>query len=174
VGDTILYDPTRQAMLAYKGRRYFLINLQSSEGVGVGNWAIGITEVQGREGTWRDAEDGNLQENAIAQGSVDGTVALSLGTLDSGGSRVGYQWFAAGESQKEVQELDQLVKERGPASFIDRTRDWWLAWLHKEQSDFGDLPPETVCLYQRSLLTVRALIDDGGAVIASTDWDIRN
>ena len=172
VGDTILYDPTRQAMMAYKGRRYFLVNVQNSDGMGVRNWAIGIAEVQGREGTWRDAEDGRLEGNPIAQGSVDGTVALGLGTLDSGGSGVGYQWFATGESRQEVQELDQLVKERGPHSFIDRTWDWWLAWLHKEQADFGDLSPEIVRLYQRSLLTVRAMTDDGGAIIASTDWDI--
>jgi GH15 family glucan-1,4-alpha-glucosidase len=172
VGDTILYEPARQAMLAYKGRRYFLVNVQNSDGMGVRNWAIGITEVQGREGTWRDAEDGRLQENSIAQGSVDGTVALSLGTLAAGSSQVGYQWLATGETRPEVQELDRLVQERGPRSFIDRTRDWWLAWLHKEHLEFGALPPETVRLYQRSLLTVRALTDDAGAIIASTDWDI--
>jgi glucoamylase len=80
VGDTILYDPARQAMLAYKGRRYFLVNVQNNDGVGVRNWAIGIADVQGREGTWRDAEDGRLEGNPIAQGSVDGTVALNLGT----------------------------------------------------------------------------------------------
>jgi hypothetical protein len=42
VGDTILYDPARQAMLAYKGRRYFLVNVQNNDGVGVRNWAIGL------------------------------------------------------------------------------------------------------------------------------------
>jgi oligosaccharide amylase len=172
VGDTILYAPTLQAMMAYKGRRYFLINVQGPGGTGIKNWAIGLTELQGREGTWRDAEDGHLEENPIAQGSVDGTVALSLGVVLPGGSTVGHQWLGVATSRTGVEELDQLVRERTPDNLIDRTRDWWLAWLHKQPADFGDLSPEAVGLYRRSLLTLRSQIDEAGAVIASTDWDI--
>ena len=29
-------------------------------------WAVGIKEFQGKEGTWRDAEDGLLSGNAVA------------------------------------------------------------------------------------------------------------
>jgi len=32
----------------------------------VDQWAVGIKEFQGKEGTWRDAEDGLLSGNAVA------------------------------------------------------------------------------------------------------------
>lgn len=172
VGDTILFDPQTEAIIAYKGSRYFLANVQSPDGHGVRNWAIGVTEFQGREGTWRDAEDGHLQENPIAQGSVDGTVALPIGTLTPGASSTGYHWLAAGKTRAEVEAHDRAVRQRTPDSFIDRTRDWWRAWSRVGDIDFGDLSPEIASLYHRSLLTIRTHVDDDGAIIASTDRDI--
>ena len=172
VGDTLLYDPKASALVAYKGRRYFLANVMDANGPGVKTWAIGLKEVHGLEGTWRDAEDGRLEENAIAQGSVDGTVGLPLGGLAPGQTVVGYHWLVVGETKADIESLDAQVRERGPGSYIDRTRDWWRAWGSKEELEFADLDKESARQYRRSLLTVRTHVDDGGAFIASTDWDI--
>ena len=172
VGDTVLYDPVSQAIIAYKGKRYFLANVSNRSGPGILNWAIGVTELHGREGTWRDAEDGRLEENPIAQGSVDGTLALDLGTIEQGESVEGHHWLAVAESKDGVMALDTRVRERSPDSFLDRTRDWWRAWLANRQRDFADLTDESASLYKRSLLTIRTHVDDDGAIIGSTDWDI--
>jgi oligosaccharide amylase len=172
VGNTILYDPHTQTMMAYKGRRYFLADVQNSHGPGVHSWAIGVTEVRGREGTWRDAEDGHLQENPIAQGSVDGTIALDMDTIEPGRSATGHHWLIAGEARNQTRDLDVEVRKRGPDSYIDRTRDWWIAWRQSDEIDFYDLDTSTRSLYARSLLTIRTHVDDGGAIIAATDWDI--
>lgn len=172
VGDTILYDPYIQAIVAYKGRRHFLANVQNGHSAGVNNWAIGVTELNGQEGTWRDAEDGHLEGNPIAQGSVDGTIAIDLGSINPGSSATGHHWLVAGETRGEVEEVDNLVRERGPDSFIERTRDWWLAWREADAVDFCDLDSNTESLYTRSLLTIRTHVDDGGAIVAATDWDI--
>lgn len=172
IGDTILYDPELKAMVAYKNRRYFLLNVSDEGGYGIRNWAIGITNDQGPEGTWRDAEDGHLQGNAIAQGSVDGTAALFLGTIQPGVSATGYHWLVAGQNRDEVNVLDQHVRERTPDNFIERTHGWWHAWIEKEGQDLVGLRPETLHLYKRSLLTIRTHVDDDGAIIAATDWDI--
>lgn len=51
---------------------------QEGRSTGVDQWAVGLKEVQGMEGTWRDAEDGWLSGNAVAQGSVDSVIALHL------------------------------------------------------------------------------------------------
>lgn len=67
VGDTVYYEPAQRGGVAYKGRRYFLMNGGLDDGWGVSIWATGQTEMLGREGTWRDAEDGILSVTPIAR-----------------------------------------------------------------------------------------------------------
>lgn len=99
VGDTAYYEPQRRCLIHYKGKRWFLINgarwnghppgvVEDDEGdgppgmaVGIDQWATGVKEFLGKEGTWKDAEDGTLQGNPVAQGSVDSTVALHAQTV---------------------------------------------------------------------------------------------
>ena len=70
IGDTAAYRPEVQGVLHYKGGRYFLINVCANKKCGVEYFACGDV-IPGRfEGTWKDAEDGVLSGNPIAQGSV--------------------------------------------------------------------------------------------------------
>ena len=81
VGDSAYYDPRSQAIVHYKGRRYFLISGSSGgNAYGLTSYAIGQKDSPGREGTWRDAEDGELSRNPVAQGSIDsvGMVAITV------------------------------------------------------------------------------------------------
>lgn len=82
VGDSAYHEPERRAVFHFKGKRWFMINV-AREGrgaqnweLGVDQWAVGLEETQGKEGTWRHAGDGWLSGNAVAQGSVDSTVSL--------------------------------------------------------------------------------------------------
>lgn len=172
IGDTVMFDPGVRGLMAYKGRRYFLANVQIWGRSGVACWATGVTEHRGHEGTWRDAEDGRLEGNPVAQGSVDATVALPMGVLPPGASVTGYHWLAAGRSRSEVHEIDRVLRDRGPGTFIDRTRDWWRAWRGKEAQRTRELPEPTRRLYARSLLTIRTHLDSNGAILAATDSDI--
>lgn len=171
VADTAFYEPRLQAILHYKGYRYFLINAQTDAGVGIEEWAIGIKEHKGSEGTWRDAEDGYLGKNPIAQGSVDSTVALRM-SLPADSKTTCYYWIAAGTKYREVKILNDIVLEKTPAGLIDRTGNYWQLWVTKSQTDFGDLPHEVVELYQRSLLILRTLTDSHGGIIAANDSDL--
>ncbi|MBI2438110.1 MAG: glycoside hydrolase family 15 protein, partial [Lentisphaerae bacterium] len=100
IGDSVYYEPERKAVCHYKGKRWFMINCarqsDNAWALGVDQWAVGVKEVADKEGTWRDAEDGMLSGNAVAQGSVDSTVALHL-TIPQRGDAVGYYWIAVGE-----------------------------------------------------------------------------
>jgi oligosaccharide amylase len=172
VGDTVYYDPFPRALIAYKGRRYFIASASGNGSVGVERFATGIADANGHEGTWRDAEDGHLGCNPVAQGSVDAVIELDLGGLKPKEEKTGYHWLGAGSSRTDIIELDTLVRDRGPENFVTRTRDWWLAWRNCEVINTRDLDGETDGLYERSMLVMRSHIDGGGAVIASTDWDI--
>ncbi|MBS0181428.1 MAG: glycoside hydrolase family 15 protein [Nitrospira sp.] len=184
LGDTAYYEPERRAIYHYKGSRWFLINAavpgkrpedapDSVQGwhIGLHQWACGHKEVQNLLGTWKDAEDGLLSGNPIAQGSVDSTIAVHL-TVPARAAQTAYYWLAVGPNFDEVTRLNRSVRHRGPWTFIDRTASYWQLWLDAHRPDFADLPVEMCRLYRLSLLIMRTQIDNEGAVLAANDSDI--
>src|ERR1700737_3676097 len=95
IGDTIFFDPEFNGLVAYKGLRYVLMNGSIDDQFGFQSFAIGAKEREGSQGTWRDAEDGNLQRNAIAQGSVDATGMLEYKLGPSAPTTAGFWWAFA-------------------------------------------------------------------------------
>jgi GH15 family glucan-1,4-alpha-glucosidase len=178
--NTVLFQPKYQCLIAYREETCVLVCGQAAGGlaatrrseVGIHCWATGYKEFNGQQGTWKDAEDGELAGNPIAQGSVDSCVGFHLGTIAAGSASVCYHWLAFGRDNPSVTRLHELVVERGPQSFIDRTQAYWSLWVNKQPQDLGDLPDEITDLYKRSLLVLRSQIDQDGAIIASTDDDI--
>ncbi len=182
--NTVGYRPHLRALMAYKDSVCVLVNGlvggvdagapadQRKADVGVQHWATGYKEFNGQLGTWKDAEDGELSGNPIAQGSVDSCVGFYLGQIAPGATAQCYQWLAMGDSFQTVRRLNDLIVDRGPQSFIDRTHNYWHLWVNKRAEDLGDLPDPLVDLYKRSLLVLRTQIDHDGAIIASADFDI--
>lgn len=177
-GNTVFYHPMTKALVAYKRRGYFLMNGQVGQGenarVGLSSWATGVKEFNGSQGTWRDAEDGELGRNPIAQGSVDGTLAFHIPDLAADATETVYHWLAVGDDLPAVLEINHLVRVRNPECFMVRTRNYWQSWVNKQQQDFADLAPELVDLYKRSLLILRTQIDHGGAILAANDADVEH
>ena len=184
LGDTAYYEPERRAVYHYKGPRWFLINTavpgklpedarDSVQGwhIGVHQWACGHKELKRLEGTWKDAEDGVLSGNPIAQGSVDSTVAVHL-KVPASTTQTAYYWLAVGSSFEDVTRLNRSVRNRGPWTFIKRTASYWHLWLDTHRPDFADLPANVSKLYFLSLLIMRTQIDNQGTIIAANDSDI--
>jgi Glucoamylase and related glycosyl hydrolases len=167
VGDTAYFDPETFGLVHYKGARYFLINTDT----GIETFATGRKAFQGVEGTWRDAEDGQLSGSAITEGSVDSTIGRTL-VIEPSESAEMFYWIAAGTSYNEVAQLDQLVRRSHPREIIRRTSDYWRAWVNKNEIDFGNLGSDIIALFKRSLLVARTQIDSGGAIIAANDSDV--
>ncbi len=172
IGDTVFYDAKLNCLIHYKGPRYFLINCSAGDVWGVREYATGIKRHRGAEGTWRDAEDGVLEGNPIAQGSVDSTIGVSL-NLPPLGESVVYYWIAVGKNYGEVDALNDILLSDKPQVILDRTASYWQYWVNKEDFNFGNLPQDVVDLYKRSLLILVTQIDNGGAIIAANDSDIR-
>jgi glucoamylase len=171
IGDTVCYKPEEKALLHYKGRRYFLVNALTEEGIGLAQFATGVKETKGLEGSWVDAEDGALSGNPVSQGSVDSICAVHA-MIPPGKKAHAYYWMAACIDWKGVKRLNDLVVKRTPGYFIKRTADYWRLWLDRENMKFGDLPDAIGRLYTRSLLILRTHINYNGAVIAANDSDI--
>ncbi|MGO8671335.1 MAG: glycoside hydrolase family 15 protein [Capsulimonadaceae bacterium] len=170
-GNTAYYAPNLRSMVHYKGKCWLLANVcvgSENPQYGVEHYAVGVSRAHGAEGTWRDAEDGVLGMNAIAQGSVDSTIGAHV-KLNR--CEVVYYWLAAGEDYQAVKLIDGLVRERGPEFFLHRVRTYWNRWVNKDNIPYGDLPEPLVTLYKQSLLILRTQIDNRGAIIAANDSD---
>ncbi len=162
IGDTAAFKPENNTLLHYKGERYFLVNIFANNKFGIDFFATGNT------GTWKDAEDGVLSGNPIAQGSVDSVVAIPL-TLPAHGKDMCYYWIAIGKNWEEVKGLNELVKKKTPDEIFRRTADFWKLWVDKEELNYDLLPEKIARLYQRSLLICRTQINNSGSIIAAND-----
>lgn len=171
VGDTANYDPQTAAVVLYKEESYFIVNTCNADRCGIDHWAIGHKKIGGAEGTWRDAEDGELGRNAISQGSIDATVGFNLSVPASGEAEV-ISWIACGTSYDDVRALNRRILEKGPQRMIDRTEAYWRLWCRKEPFDTSSLPDHIRDMFYRSQLIMRTQIDNGGAIIAANDSDI--
>jgi oligosaccharide amylase len=171
VGDTAYYDPDLRSIVHYRGKRYIMVTFFSSGEQRIDEYATGTSGFHGAEGTWRDAEDGHLQGNSIAQGAVDSTIAHHV-HISGDGEKTFYMVMIAAQSREELMELHKWLVKHGPQGVIDRTTAYWRLWAGGTNINFGNLPPKVVDLFKRSLLVTRTQIDNDGAIIAANDSDI--
>lgn len=135
VDNTALYDPTLKAVYHYKRNRYFLVN-GTAQGKGIFQYATGLKRFGTAEGTWRDAEDGWLEGNPIAQGSVDSTISFEV-ALDPVAAETLWYWLVMGENFREVRELNYRVLDQGPEFLLEDTKNYWYHWVNKQDWDFA-------------------------------------
>ncbi|MDT3700435.1 MAG: glycoside hydrolase family 15 protein [Thermincola sp.] len=170
VGDTAVYEPQGNFLYHYKKSKYFLINGFSGSG-GIFQYATGTKRFRGAEGTWRDAEDGKLEGNPIAQGSVDSTLSFRADLSSHGKDNV-YYWLCVGKNFQEVQRLNRHILKIHPETMLESVEGYWRQWANKISYDGVNLSDEILGLYKRSLLIIRTQVDKEGAVTAANDSDI--
>ncbi|MCU6790849.1 MULTISPECIES: glycoside hydrolase family 15 protein [Paenibacillus] len=170
VGDTAAYYPANNTVFHYKKDKYFMFSGTTGPD-GIYQYTTGVKRFYNAEGTWRDAEDGHLMGNAIAQGSVDSTISFKLHVPPNSDETM-YYWMTAGKNLEEVKKLDGYVKDSHPGKLLDRIKVYWQRWVNKSEQDYGDLPAEVIRMYKHSLLIVRTQTDVNGAIIAANDSDI--
>lgn len=171
IGDTAGYDPKTEAIIHYKGARYLLASGLSTDSPGLSQFAVGQKGMGGMEGTFRDAEDGVLSGNPMAQGSVDSVIAVHL-TVEPQSREKAYFWIAAGPSWYEVNRLNSLVRHKHPQQLLKRTEHYWRLWVRKESPPLQQLPQKIGELYHRSLIIVKSQIDWQGGILAANDSDV--
>jgi glucoamylase len=170
-GDTAIYEPSSNSIIHFKRNRYFFLNGDTMRKEGFDQFATGIKDSFGKEGTYKDAEDGFLEGNPIAQGSVDSVVSFLL-KLDPYSKDDLYYWIICGKNQEDVIDLDSLIKKVGVEQLLLETENYWSSWVNKKQLDFNILPLDILRLYKRSLLVMRTHVNENGAIIASCDSDV--
>jgi len=169
-GDTGYYDPRVNAIVHYKGKHAFLVNAYHGD-TQFSEYNIGLFGIEGKEGTYHDANDGVLEKNPIEHGSVDSVIGITAKLKPKGATQIDY-WIVCGETMGEIHDLNAYVLKETPGALLRTTENYWKAWLDKDDRDLSLLSPEMQTLYKRSLTTIRVHTDNGGGIIASSDTDM--
>ena len=167
---TSYYDPATGTIIHYRGKRVFLLNARL-EGAPFKDFSTGVFHSEGKEGTHKDAEDGQLSGNAIEHGLADSVIGLTA-EFEAGEEKTIYYWVCVGKSIRYAKKLNDEVLAKSPAHMIKTTQDYWRAWINRQNFSFQGLSPEIISLFRKSLLITRAHADHKGAIIASSDSDM--
>jgi GH15 family glucan-1,4-alpha-glucosidase len=169
--DTAYYDPNKNALVHYEGRRVFMMYAETSD-IPFTEYSVGLYGIEGKEGTWKDAEDGTLSKNPIEHGHVDSVCAIPL-TVHGDERKNVYYWITVGETKSESYELHDYIKYKSPDYLIESTTKFWKAWLTRQESLECNIKEERqLDLFKKSLFYIRGNIDNRGAVLASGDSDM--
>jgi len=169
--NTVFYDPTHHTLVHYKGRRMFVINGVTEVGQGFDQYTMGAYQFEGKEGSFRDAEDGELSPNAVEHGSVDSVIRFSVTVAPNQKARIFY-WISVAKTLDEVFALDQMVRTKTPEAMLHSTESYWTAWLHTKRDVAEALPDHLKKLFDTSLLILRCHMDNNGGIIASADSEM--
>lgn len=171
--DTALFVPDENYILDYKGRCSLLIYGQSQNEQVYDQFAIGNYGIEGKEGTFKDAEDGELSGSAVEHGGVDSVIRFSC-EIDAGQVEVISYWIVAADSQLTAEKLHLQIKHDGLQQRLATTREYWHNWLATAANALHEIDTEYLEMSKKSLLLIKAHIDRRGGIIASCDSSIYN
>lgn len=170
--DTARYLPDSDALLHYRGRRIFVISGRHVDAP-FDQYAVGLFGIESHDGTWRDAEDGELSGSAVEHGRVDSIMRFRLHIGAHSSERV-YYWIAAGTSMRQALHAHKQILADGVDARQHSTAKWWHAWLAPVMKRADHVPEAYRDTFISSAMIIKAHLDERGAVIASTDSAMLN
>jgi len=170
--DTAQYLPDSDALLHYRGRRAFVIS-GDHNGQPFDQFSIGLFGIEGHEGSYKDAENGELSGNSVEHGRVDSIIRFTLNVPAQSSERVHY-WVSAGMSTREALYIHKQLQDDGIHERIHTTAAWWHSWLAPALKQLDAVPVAYRELFLHSLMIMKSQMDKRGAVIASTDSTMLN
>ena len=171
--DTAFFVPEDNYILDYKGKYNLLIYGQKSDGKPFENFAIGSCNIEGKQGTYKDAEDGVLSNNLVEHGSVDSVIGFSL-TLNAKGSDFVEYWIIAADTQYNAERIHHNILQDTFLKHLDRTRESWHEWFNQVEPRLNKIDLKYIDTVKKSLMLIKVHIDKRGGIIASCDSSIYN
>lgn len=169
-GNTAYFEPVSQTIIHYKGRRVFVIGGRMGD-QSFDDYSIGLQNIEGKEGTFKDAEDGYLAKNAIEHGPIDSVIGFTVSVSSQNIQTFSY-WITAAEDIREALNLHYYVLEKNADHLFKTTQSYWRAWVNKYDFNFHGLDESIVRFFKKSLLIIRTHVDNRGAIIASGDSEM--
>lgn len=168
--DTALYVPDDHYILDYKGRYCLLIAGKfGDDSATFDQYAVGNYGIEGKAGTFSDAEDGELSGNAVEHGGVDSVIRFRKSIGGKQSSVVDY-WVVAASSQSDAQVVHAEYNQKNMEDRLRSVRQYWQLWLGSGKP-IDEFKRRDI---QHSLLIIKAHCDERGSVLASGDSSIFN
>jgi GH15 family glucan-1,4-alpha-glucosidase len=172
--DTALFVPEGNYILDYKGRYCLAIGGQHADGTPFDEYAVGNYAIEGKAGTYVDAEDGKLSNNPVEHGGVDSVIRYSMKLAARATTTVQY-WIAVASGQNDVEKMhEKMLVNDEVLRRMHTTRLYWQEWLGAADAEYAHLPDKERLTLQRSLLIIKAHCDSRGSILASGDSSIFN
>jgi glucoamylase len=168
--DTAIYVPDDHYLLDYKGRYCLLIAGKFTDGTDFDQYAVGNYGIEGKAGTYLDAEDGELSGNPVEHGGVDSVIRFQKRIKSHESATLDY-WIVAAGSQSDAQDVHTEYKRKGLEERLARVRQGWQHWLSGGDIKLPDFHKRSLT---HSLLVIKAHCDERGSVLASGDSSIFN
>lgn len=169
-GDTAMYVPDDHYLLDYKGRYCLLIAGKFSDGTDFDQYAVGNYAIEGKAGTFMDAEDGELSDNAVEHGGVDSVIRFQKHIPAHDRVTLDY-WIIAASSQQDCQNIHQTFKKQNMDDRLSATRTYWQDWVRAGDVELPNFHARSL---MHSMLVIKAHCDERGSVLASGDSSIFN
>lgn len=171
--DTVMYVPEGNYILDYKGRCTILAYAEVENGESFDQYAAGNAGIEGKIGTFKDAEDGELSMSAVEHGGVDSTIRVSL-KLQAKETEAVHYWLAVSDNQKRLDDLNELMLGTGFNRRLNAVYQHWQTWLSTADSAVSKLDSRYATALKKSLMVIKAHTDEHGGIIASCDSSIYN
>lgn len=171
--DTALFVPEDNYILDYKGRCSLLIYGEQQDGTVYDQFAIGNYGIEGKEGTFKDAEDGELSGSPVEHGGVDSVIRYKLNVAPQSSQQLSY-WIVASDSQFSGEKLHAVIKSDGLQNRLTATRQYWHEWLSIGANTLHSVDKQYQDALKKSLMVIKAHTDKRGGIIASADSSIYN
>jgi GH15 family glucan-1,4-alpha-glucosidase len=172
--DTALFVPDDNYILDYKGRCCLLAAGRFSGDGDFDQFATGTYGIEGKAGTFKDAEDGELSNNPVEHGGVDSVIRFRREAAEAHASFGIDYWVVAADSQSDAQVVHTHIKYYSIDDRLEKARDSWKKWLEPARRKLDQIPEKYRGEVQKSLLVIKAHVDDRGSVLASGDSSIFN
>lgn len=173
--DTAIYTKAANPyILTYHGKLFFVAGLRNQDGDSFDQFAVGNYGIEGKAGTYRDAEDGELSGNLVEHGGVDSIIRTSFNISPKHSYHVDYWIAASDKSYHDASHIHRALSVNGLFHYLNATTIHWKKWLSTSQDFINTLDVKYQALAKKSLLTIKAHCDERGGIIASADSSIYN
>lgn len=171
--DTGQYLPDSSAIMHYRGDRVMIVSGAFESGMPFDQFTVGLFGIENHEGSHKDAEDGDLSFGVVEHGRVDSCLRFRFVMPPQSSQRVHY-WIACGETMRDAIDVHKEMQNNGINTRTKQTSDWWHVWLQPAYDIIEDIEPTHRKNFINSLMIIKSQIDQGGAILASTDTSMLN
>lgn len=163
--ETAYADPATSSLVHYKRGFYFeFFGDPAFDAVVCGEHTL-----KGLQGSYVDAEDGELKGRTIAHGAADSVMQWNLQVAPDKEATVRI-FLAVGRGSAAVHALRDDVRARGPRRFESESKAYWSAWAARHLPEApDDLGEAAGRLRKESVLVLKLATAPNGAIIASPD-----